>query len=96
MGKYLIKVESMDMTDKMDERYENGIECDGFVLIADNGEGYTTAIHKMSVDDISDCIKGDSKMMSAAILANAKREIIDITVKEERGNAVLKALLGMD
>ena len=96
MGKYLVKVESMDMTDKMDEQYENGIECDGFVLIADNGEGYTTAIHRMSVEGISDALMGDAKLMSAAILAKAKREIIDITVKEERGNAVLKALFGMD
>lgn len=96
MGKYLVKVESMDMTDKMDEQYENGIECDGFILIANNGEGYTTAIHRMSVEGISDALMGDAKLMSAAILAKAKREIIDINVKEERGNAILKALLGMD
>lgn len=96
MGKYLIKVESMDHDEALDERYENGIECDGFVIIADCGERYTTAIHKMSVDSISDGIKGDSQLMSAAILAKAKHEIIDIAVKGERGKAMLKAMLGME
>ena len=96
MGKYLIRVESMDHDEALDERYGNGIECDGFALIADSGKGYTTAIHKMSVDSISDGIKGDEKLISAAILAKAKREIIDISVKGERGKAMLKAMLGMD
>lgn len=50
----------------------------------------------MSVDSISDGIKGDDKLMSAAILAKAKREIIDIAVKGERGKAMLKAMLGME
>ena len=92
----MIKVESMDHDEALDERYGNGIECDGFALVADCGERYTTAIHKMSVDSISDGIKGDNKMMSAAILAKAKREIIDLAVKGERGKAMLKAMLGME
>lgn len=96
MGKYRILIESMDHDEVLDEHYGNGIECDGFALIADCGERYTTAIHKMSVDSISDGMKGDSKMISAAILAKAKREIIDIAVKQVPGKEMLKAMLGLD
>ena len=96
MGKYLIRVESMDHDEALDERYGNGIECDGFAMIVDRGEGYTTAIHRMNVDGISDAIKGDDKLMSAAILAKAKREIIDIAVKGDRKRELLKAMLGME
>lgn len=86
----------MDHDEALNERFGNGIECDGFAMIVDRGEGYMTAIHMMNVDDISDAIKGDDKLMSAAILAKAKREIIDIAVKGERGKAMLKAMLGME
>lgn len=86
----------MDHDEALDERYGNGIECDGFALVADCGERYTTAIHKMSVDGISDGIKGDDKLMSAAILAKAKREIIDIAVKGDRKRELLKKMLGME
>lgn len=96
MGKYLIRVESMDHDEALDERYVKGIECDGFVMLMDCGEKCTTAIHRMNVDGISEGIKGDDKLMSAAILAKAKREIIDIAVKGDRKRELLKAMLGME
>lgn len=96
MGKYRIRVESMDNDEAMDERYGKGIECDGLMMIMDCGERYTTAIHGMNLDNISDAIKGDDKLMSAAILAKAKREIIGIAVKGDRKRDLLKAMLGME
>lgn len=94
MGKYLIRVESMDHDEQLDQRYQKGIECDGFVIMADKGEGAMTSMHKVSIDTISDMIQGDSKLMQAAILADAKRRIMDIAMKDkaESKAEALKAL----
>lgn len=94
MGKYLIKVESMDHDEALDQEYQDGIECDGFVIMADKGKGATLALHKVNVDTISDMIQGDSKLMQAAILAEAKRRIMDIAMNDKAESKVeaLKAL----
>jgi len=94
MGKYLIKVESMDHDEVIEQQYQEGIECDGFVIMADKGKGATVALHTVSVDTISDMINGDSKMIQAGILADAKRRIMDIVMKDKAESKVeaLKAL----
>lgn len=94
MGKYLIKVESMDHDEQLDQVYQDGIECDGFVIMADKGEGATVAVHGVSIDDISDMIQGESKLRQAGILAEAKRRIMDIAMKDKAESKVeaLKAL----
>jgi len=94
MGKYLIKVESMDHDEVIEQQYQEGIECDGFVIMADKGKGATVALHAVSVDTISDMINGDSKMIQAGILADAKRRIMDIAMKDKAESKVeaLKAL----
>lgn len=94
MGKYLIKVESMDHDEVIEQQYQEGIECDGFVIMADKGKGATVALHAVSVDTISDMINGDSKMIQAGILADAKRRIMDIVMKDKAESKVeaLKAL----
>lgn len=94
MGKYLIKVESMDHDEQLNQEYQDGIECDGFVIMADKGEGATVAVHGVSINDISDMIQGESKLRQAAILADAKRRIMDIAMKDKAESKVeaLKAL----
>ena len=82
MGKYLVRVEAMDGDEKLDMEYTDGIECDGFVIVADQGDHTTLAIHKMSIDAISIAISNNDDLMAAGILAKAKREIVDI---EKRG-----------
>jgi len=96
MGKYLIKVESMDHDEVMERQYQEGIECDGFVIMADKGESVSVAIYGVNIDMISDIIKANSKLRQAAILADAKRRIMDIAMKDEAGAKVeaLKALFG--
>lgn len=82
MAKYRIKVEALDGNEKIDQRYVDGIECDGYVIIADAGDKFTTAIHHMNVEGISNAIMGDAKLLSAGILAKAKKEIIRVNVRE--------------
>ena len=64
--------------------------------MADKGKGATVALHAVSVDTISDMINGDSKMIQAGILADAKRRIMDIVMKDKAESKVeaLKALFG--
>ena len=69
MAKYRIRVESIDGTEEMDERFVNGIECDGFAILGDvNGEGKgVTAIHKMNIITLS------AMMQSSDIFREAQK-----------------------
>ena len=91
MGKYLIRIESMDgrLEPELEETYGQGIECDGFCIIGDTAERNSVAIHHMSVDSMSAAISGCDNLLSAAILAKAKREIIDMN-KRKAANALNK------
>lgn len=51
MGKYRIRVESIDGNETMDEEYVSGIECDGFAVMADTdgiGKG-VIAMHDINI-----------------------------------------------
>jgi hypothetical protein len=95
MGKYRIRIESMDHDEVLDRDYVEGIECDGFVVLAHKGEGCQVAIHQVNVDMISDMIAGSRKVMAASVLAKGKREAADMLRKDEMGD-LLGRLLGRD
>jgi carbamoylphosphate synthase large subunit len=95
MGKYLIRVESMDNDEVLDNEFVEGIECDGFVVLAHKGEGCQVAIHQVNVDMISDMIARSRKVMAASVLAKGKREAADMLRKDEMGD-LLGRLLGRD
>ena len=95
MGKYRIRIESMDHDEVLDSEYVEGIECDGFVVLAHKGEGCKVAIHSVNVDIISDMIAGSRKVMAASVLAKGKREAIDMLRKDEMGD-LMGRLLGRD
>ena len=78
MGKYRILFESMEDNQEFNEAFGKGIECEGFCVIADTGEGYAEAIHHMSVDIIANGILNSKNLTSAAVLAKARREIAEI------------------
>lgn len=95
MGKYRIRIESMDHDEVLNSEFVEGIECDGFVVLAHKGEGCQAAIHDVNVDMISDMIAGSRKVMAASVLANGKREAADMLRKDEMGD-LLGRLLGRD
>ena len=95
MGKYRIRVESMDHDEVLDSEFVEGIECDGFVMLAHKGECCQVAIHNVSVDMISDMIAGNRKVMAASVLAKGKREAADMLRKDDMGD-LLGRLLGRD
>lgn len=95
MGKYRIRIESMDHDEVLNSEFVEGIECDGFVVLAHRGEGCQVAIHDVNVDMISDMIAGSRKVMAASVLAKGKRETADMLRKDEMGD-LLGRLLGRD
>ena len=95
MGKYLIRVESMDHDEVLDSEYVEGIECDGFVVLAHQGDECRVVIHQVNVDIISDMIASSRKVMAASVLAKGKREAADMLRKDEMGD-LLGRLLGRD
>lgn len=95
MGKYRIRIESMDHDEVLDSEYVEGIECDGFVVLAHKGEGCQVAIHQVNVDIISDMIAGSRKVMAASVLAKGKREAADM-LRKDGVDDLLGRLLGRD
>ena len=95
MGKYRIRIESMDHDEVLNSEYVEGIECDGFVVLAHKGDGCQVAIHDVNVDIISDMIAGNRNVMAASVFAKGKREAADMLRKDEMGD-LLGRLLGRD
>ena len=95
MGKYIIRIESLEHETDVEEAYKDGIECDGFCIIGDRKDCANVAIHGMSVDTISDTIVHSRQLMSAGILAKAKKEIADIGRQGEAGDKLRKILAAM-
>ena len=73
--KYRIKVELIGEPDKdglkLLETVGEGIECNGFVILGNNGERTLTLIHNMNIKGIAESIMPDKELMQAAILAQA-------------------------
>lgn len=95
MGKYRIRIESTDHDEVLDSEFVEGIECDGFVVLAHNGDGCKVILHKVSIDIISDMIASSKKMMAAGILAKAKVDVKAQLRQDEMGD-LLGRLLGRD
>ena len=95
MGKYRIRIESMDHDEVLDSEFVEGVECDGFVVLAHKGDWCKIMLHKVSIDIISDMIASSKKMMAAGILAKAKVDVKDQLRQDEMGD-LLGRLLGRD
>ena len=95
MGKYQIRIESMDHDEVLDSEYVDGIECDGFVVMANKGDRCQVAIHQVNVDTISDMIAGSRKVLAASVLAKGKREAADM-LRMDGMDDLLGRLLGRD
>ena len=95
MGKYRIRIESMDHDEVLDSEFVEGVECDGFVVLAHKGDGCQNVIHKVSIDIISDMITSNKKLMAAGILAKAKEDV-KAQLRQDVMGDLLGRLLGRD
>lgn len=99
MNKYRIRVEALDdgegNREQLDQEYTDGIECKGFVILANNGEGTCVSLHNVSCLDIAEMMAKSSVMMAASVIAKALRESEEITERGKREEAfkgILEAL----
>ena len=88
---YRIKVESVDGTDlRLDEQYKDGIECDGFVIVAHDRTGNTVAIHHMNVLGIAQGMADSDELMAGAAIAEGLKKSKAIMARSK-----LKGLAGL-
>lgn len=85
MSKYRIRVEMIEGEDgeRFDERFAEGIECNGFVILGDKGDDACCAIHDVNTMRIAEMIAHHSDMSAAAVIAQALREAEEIKRKGE-------------
>ena len=71
---------------------QGGVECDGFAIIANKGEGGQTVIHGVSNIDLACIIAENDVMMGASVIAKALREAR--TIIENKSSKILTGILG--
>lgn len=74
---YRIKVEVIgeEKEDcKLDESLLGGVECSGFVILSNNEDHTSVAMHAVSNMDIATMIAPSGEMMAASLIAQAMRE----------------------
>lgn len=74
---YRIKVEVIgeEKEDcKLDESLRGGVECSGFVILSNNEDHTSVAMHAVSNMDIATMIAPSGEMMAASLIAQAMRE----------------------
>ena len=74
---YRIKVEVIgeEKEDcKLDESLRGGVECSGFVILSNNEDHSSVALHAVSNIDIATMIAPSGEMMAASLIAQAMRE----------------------
>ena len=69
MTKYRIKVEALDPAEELRAEYRIGIECEGFLIVADKGDGHNTSIHKLSPVEMASMIANDPDLINVACIA---------------------------
>lgn len=75
MARYRIKVEALDPSvEELRAELRMGIECEGFVVMADYGDDGCTSIEHMNVIKIAELMAGNAEMIKTACLARAIAE----------------------
>ena len=97
--KYRVKVESINPEFPIDDdRFTNGIECDGFAIVAIN-EGDSpdsVAIHDMNIIMLAEAMSHSSQLRQAAAISEGLSKAREIREKEVNDKlSSLGSLLGM-
>lgn len=85
MGKYRIRVESIDGNETMDEEYVGGIECDGFAILADkdgNGKG-VIAMHEINIMKLAAIMWRSEEFCAAHELMTLMDRFTDVAEKKK-------------
>ena len=75
MAKYRIKIEALDPEEELRAEYRIGIECNGFVILADcDDRAIDTSIHQVSVMRLAEMIESNKHICAAAFIAKGIAE----------------------
>lgn len=94
MGKYIIKIESVEKDENLD-KFGKGIECDCFTIIGETEKGVIECMHQMSIDMLAKDISKTNTVSQAALIGTAYRlsKLLMVESAFNPGN-LLKNLLG--
>lgn len=94
MDKYRIHVEMIEGVDRegFEATFGKGLEGKGFVIIAQEEDGCTAAIHGVDTLDIAKMIDHNDKLYAAAQIARGLREAREI-LKKEKVSSIMDRLL---
>ena len=99
MGKYLVRVESMDgFKTNLPVKFGEGFEADRFLIVTMNDDKDSvnhTVIHDLSVDMLSDLFIDEEALIAASIMTKAKHEMCELR-KHDAALGLLWKLLGVD
>lgn len=94
-NKYRIKIETINgNNEELRAEYRMGIECQGFTIIADQGDKTDISIHKVSTLDIARSIFTHEDLLQAAIIARGLHEAKQVAM-QNRSSTALGKLLGL-
>jgi hypothetical protein len=86
MAKYRIHIEKIDQD--APEWENDGIECDGFCLLADQDEGCAVSIQLLSTMDIAYMLARDDNMKCAMAIARGLIEAGELREKQRKKHAM--------
>lgn len=92
MAKYRIKVESLE-GEELDQEYVDGIECNGFVIMADKEKIKQVCIQTMNLIGIAKMIAYSNDMQSAAKLAEIMNHF-ENSIKKETEDDFMRRVMG--
>ena len=93
MAKYRIKIEALDPAEELRAEYRIGIECEGFLIIANREDSFKTCVRGMNRMDIAECMANDRMLMGSAYIA---RGILDAMETERKITVYHAGKLGED
>ena len=94
-NKYRIKIEPINgNNEELIAEWRMGIECEGFTIIADKGDGVDTSIHQMSIADVAHAIAAGDDTIHAAYIAIGIDKAKEARDRRRMKTAALKIDLG--
>lgn len=97
-NRYKIKVELLEPGIEVSKEMQDGVECEGFTLIAMQGEDErSTAFEHVTIEEIARAIAGSAELSAASVIAKAYKEAGSIMAKDKlRGLADMFAKISED
>lgn len=83
-NRYKVKVEVLEPGVEVSKEMQDGVECEGFALIAINGENESsTAFEHVIIEEIALAIAGSAELSAASVIARAYKEAHSIMAKDK-------------